>query len=183
MMQQTFSWFQVVNHAVLSEDRVYRYELYRSLDGLAWDASLGLGLDERRRAICFIMLNPSTADENDNDPTILKLMKFGRKWGYDRLSVANLFAYRETDSKKLRSLASRTDLVGPENDQRILKLAAEADQIVVAWGKEGDIQERGQRVLKLLRASNHRLWCLRKNLDGSPVHPLYQADAAELVEF
>jgi len=129
------------------------------------------------------MLNPSTADENANDPTIDKLMKFGRAWGHQRLSVVNLFAYRETDSKRLRSLAARTDLIGPENDHHILAAAAGAGQIVVAWGKEGDILGRGQQVLSALRSHGYLLECFRKNLDGSPVHPLYQPDAAAVVEF
>ncbi len=182
MQQQAFPWLKQVSHAILSEDRVYRYVLYRSLDGEAWDA------EGERRTICFIMLNPSTADENTNDPTIEKLMKFGRAWGFQRLAVVNLFAYRETDSKKLRSMAAMRDLVGPENDFYILRAAGESHMAVCAWGKEGDIQGRGNHVTKMLdflRVGSARvlLWCFKKNQDGSPVHPLYQRDAAELIEF
>jgi hypothetical protein len=179
MQQQTFPWLKQVSHAVLSEDRVYRYVLYRSLDGEAWDA------EGERRTICFVMLNPSTADENANDPTIEKLMKFGRAWGFGRLAVVNLFAYRETDSKKLRSMAAMRDLVGPENDSYILRVTNESQKIVCAWGKEGDIQDRGAEVTLMLdfRPARRPLWCFKKNQDGSPVHPLYQRDAAELIEF
>jgi len=183
-MQQTiFPWLKETTHAVFSEDRTYRYALYRSLDGEAWDMeSVFSGVHERRRlTICFFMLNPSKADEKTNDPTIEKLIRFGRAWGFDRVAVGNLFAYRETDSKRLRPIANNRDLIGPDNDRHLIDLARAADKIVCAWGKEGDILNRGPIVASLL--STKPLWCFKKNLDGSPAHPLYQRDAAELVEF
>lgn len=187
MQQQTFPWLQQVSHAVLSEDRVYRYVLYRSLDGEAWDAETAVrgATEQRRTTICFVMLNPSTADENTNDRTIEKLMKFGRAWGFQRLAVVNLFAYRETDSKKLLSLAAMRDLVGPENDQHIVRVTVDSHKTVCAWGNEGSIQNRDVAVRSLLELHHapEPLWCFKRSLTGQPVHPLYQLDAAELVEF
>jgi len=181
MKQTVFPWLKETAHAVLSEDRVYRYVLYRSLDGESWNApTLG------RRTVCFIMLNPSTADESANDPTIEKLMKYGRAWGFQRLAVVNLFAYRETDSRKLRSLASTRDLVGPLNDEHILMVTRSASKIVCGWGNEGEILGRGALVARTLQeryGQESPLWCFKKSLKGQPVHPLYQLDAAELVEF
>jgi len=184
MKQQVFPWLTQISHAVLSEDRVYRYVLYRSLDGEAWDAETSAE-ERRRRTICFVMLNPSTADENTNDRTIEKLMKFGRRLGFQRLAVVNLFAYRETDSKKLLSLAALRDLVGPDNDQHIVRVTGDSHKTVCAWGNEGSIQARDTAVRTLLEFHHapEPLWCFKRSLTGQPVHPLYQLDAAELVEF
>ncbi len=181
MEQTVMPWLKVTAHAVLSADRVYRYVLYRSLDGEAWDDP-----DPERRTVCFVMLNPSTADENTNDPTIEKLIKYGRLWGFHRLAVVNLFAYRETDSKKLRSIASTRDLVGPENDAYISSTVIYSSKVVCAWGNQGDIQDRGNAVRKrldLLALPPGRVWCFKQSLVGQPVHPLYQLDLAELVPY
>lgn len=181
-------WLQKVSHAILSEDRVYRYALYRSLDGQAWDRIYEHNsVPQERRTVLFIMLNPSTASEEQNDPTIEKLMKFSRRWGYDRLVVGNLFAYRETDSTKLASLASARDIVGPDNNAHIDRLVEESHRVVCAWGKQGTILGRGDAVRRYLGPRladrGQELWCFKKNLDNSPVHPLYQPDAAELIEY
>jgi hypothetical protein len=184
MEQQNFPFLKKTAHAVLSEDRKYRYVLYRSLDGEAWDQEEDLDSGHPRATICWVMLNPSTADEAANDPTIEKVMKFSRRWGYHRLVVVNLFAIRETDSKKLASLASGTNIIGPENDDYIPRAVVSAHKIVCAWGKQGSLFERGSYVARQLLALNHvPIECFKKNLDGSPVHPLYQPDAAELVEY
>lgn len=178
MEQQTFPWLTVHAHAILSGDRVYRYALYRSLDGEAWDAP-------GRKTVCFVMLNPSKADESANDPTIEKLMKYGQAWGFQRLAVVNLFAYRETDSKKLRSVASTRDIIGPDNDAHILQVTGDAHKVVFGWGNEGEILGRGAKMAFMLGDvyRSESFWCFKKTLTGQPVHPLYQRDAAELEEF
>jgi hypothetical protein len=179
MKQTVMPWLKETAHAVLSEDRVYRYALYRSLDGESWNDPA-----PDRRTVCFVMLNPSTADENANDPTIEKLMKYGRTWGYARLAVVNLFAYRETDSKKLRSLASTRDLIGPGNDQHILTVVGDSHQIVYGWGNEGEILGRGLQVARLIdEIFGCEFYCFKKTQSGQPVHPLYQRDDAALIPF
>ncbi len=183
MRQQAFPFLKTVAWAEPPEpESPYRYVLYRSLDGEAWDATHDAS-GAVRRLVCFVLLNPSKASAETTDPTIDKLMKFGRRWGYERLAVVNLFAVRETDSTKLRSLAAKRDLVGPGNDEHILHVAAQAQAIVCGWGKNGDIALRGEEVTRLLASRGHALCCFKKNLDGSPVHPLYQFDAAELRAF
>lgn len=178
MQQQSFGFLKETAYAVLSEDRVYRYVLYRSLDGEAWNHS-----HQDRCTVCFVMLNPSTADEHKNDPTIEKLIKYARRWGYQRLAVVNLFAYRETDSKKLRSLARQRDLVGPENNHYLRRVTDEAHLTVCAWGTEGDINDRGDEVKALLGVTANSLKCFKLTADGHPTHPLYQPDAAELIDY
>ena len=142
--------------AEFSFTRVYRYKLER-----IWDAD---------KATClFIMLNPSTADENVNDRTVAKCIKYASNWGCGRLLVGNIFAYRATDPKRLKKVH---DPVGRGNDEALLSLMSEADLIVCAWGRHGNILGRQDEVEILLRGQE--TLCLDHNKDGSPVHPLYQ---------
>src|SRR5689334_10494992 len=104
--------------AMLSPDSNYRYSLRRT-----WR--------EGSRIVCFIMLNPSTADADLDDPTIRRCIGFAKSWNYDALEVVNLFAWRAT---KPSVLASIDDPEGLENDGSILKAAARAEMIVCAWG-------------------------------------------------
>ena len=89
-----------------------------------WDESLG--------SVLFVMMNPSTADPYVDDPTVAKCQRYARAWGYGTLWVGNTFAYRATNQKDLMHVA---DPVGPENDTWLLKMAAEAGMIVLAYGK------------------------------------------------
>ena len=179
--QQTFPFLKKTAHAVLSEDRVFRYVLYRSLDGEDWDAVV-TEAGVSRTTICFVMLNPSTADEHVNDATIDKIEKFGRAWGYSRLAVVNLFAIRETDSKKLKHMARVRDIVGPDNDRYLDEVVSRAWRVVCAWGTEGQIGNRGAEVTTRLKGVAN-LWCFKLTLLGDPYHPLYQPDSAQLIPF
>lgn len=131
----------------------YRYELTRR-----WDDG---------PEVCWIMLNPSTADDAKDDPTIRRCINFAKKWGFAGLTVANLFAWRSTQRAVLKTLA---DPVGPENDAAILAAADRANAVVCAWGIDGVIGGRSEAVMRLLVGRN--LFALTAN--GQPVHPLYQ---------
>ncbi len=145
---------QLINTAHLSPCRRYRYALWRS-----WDDSLP--------RVMFVGLNPSTADESLNDPTLVRCMNFARSWGYGGVTMANLFALRSTDPRYLRSCA---DPIGKQNNRWLKKLASEAGLIVAAWGNDGKLFERSTQVRKLLA----ELHCLAVNKSGEPAHPLYQ---------
>lgn len=150
--------------AAFSPDRVYRYSLWRE-----WDRPKGL--------VNFVMLNPSTADEDVNDPTVERCERFARRWGYGGLYVTNLYAFRSTDPKRLRSCE---DPVGPENDSAIAQVAHRCEVVVGAWGNNATVT-RAREVLDLIGV--HRVFCLDVNLSGHPVHPLYQPNDAKLVPF
>ncbi len=143
-----------MNTAALSDCRRYRYALWRT-----WDESLP--------RVMFIGLNPSTADETMDDPTLRRTMDFARRWGYGGVGNGNLFAYRATDPKAMMGAA---DPVGPDNDAWLQRLAAEAGLVVAAWGNDGGFQERSAAV----RAMLPELHCLKVNASGEPAHPLYQ---------
>jgi hypothetical protein len=127
------------------------------------------------------MLNPSTASETENDPTVRRCIGFANDWGFDDLIVTNLYALRSPDPNDLRTYAG--DPVGPENDDWILQGAAEAEQIICAWGGSGPADGRSAHVRSLLlqheqnavmRANESaRVFGLKFNKNGEPAHPLY----------
>lgn len=143
--------------ATLTPCRRYRYSLWRNWRGLLPDAK-GYAL--------FIGLNPSTADETNDDPTIRRCIAFARAWGYEALCMANLFAYRATDPA---DMLTQADPVGADNDRMLLELAAGAGVVVAAWGVHGGHRGRAAEVQKLLP----RLHYLKLTKGGHPSHPLY----------
>ncbi len=148
---------QTRSSARFSVDRNYRYVLTRK-----WSVATGGG------KVLWIMLNPSTADAVEDDPTIRRVVAFSRSWGFSSAVVANLFAYRATSPKDLHAA---DDPVGPENDDILRSLASSADRIVVAWGADGKIASRGLIVAAMLE--KYELWCLGRTRAGQPRHPLY----------
>lgn len=145
--------------AVFSDDMKYRYLLKR-----VWDESLGL--------LCGCFMNPSTADQFKNDPTLASWQSRAEKLGYGGFSVVNAFAYRSTDPAGLLTIANPT---GPDNDEFILAAAKEAKTFVVGWGQPPKkVQHRCTYVQALLKTAGIELLCLGVNkTDGSPRHPLY----------
>jgi hypothetical protein len=140
--------------AVISPCGLYRYSLRRALDM------------HGMRQILWVMLNPSTADATQDDPTIRRCIGFSKAWGFAELAVVNLYALRSTDPK---ALWSASDPIGPDNDDHIRKLAECSDMTVCAWGQPGPVKERALHVRGLLPEAH----CLKLNKDGSPGHPLY----------
>jgi hypothetical protein len=153
--------------ATYSECERYRYALTRE-----W-------APEQGRLLC-VMLNPSTATEAQNDPTVERCERRARALGYGAFRVCNIFAWRSTDPKVLRTLA---DPIGPENDRAIGEGAAWADRVLCAWGSHGAHLGRGTEVERLLRASGARLCHLGLTRAGHPRHPLYVAYATEPVDW
>lgn len=118
----------------------------------------------------FCMLNPSTATESEDDPTIRRCIGFARGWGCGSLEVVNLFAWRSFDPKEL--LVPLRDVVGPRNDEFIEKAAKEATYVIAAWGAFPRAKNRGAQVVQLLSRWKP-VHCLGLTKDGAPRHPLY----------
>ena len=114
----------------------------------------------------FVGLNPSAADECTDDPTIRRCAAFAREWGYGGLLVGNLFAYCATRPEQLKAAS---DPLGSENDAWLAKLADSAGQLLVCWGNHGAYMDRDRAFAE----SRTGLYCLGRNKNGSPVHPLY----------
>lgn len=115
----------------------------------------------------LIGLNPSTADARNNDPTIRRCIGFARDWGFGRVWVLNLFAFRATYPSDLKAAA---DPVGPRNDEWIRRVARKVDRIVAVWGNDGTFLDRSTRIRGML---GQRLEVIRLNAGGEPAHPLY----------
>ena len=148
--------------AVYSDCEAYRYELTR-----VWNVS-------GRKAL-FVMLNPSTATEVQNDPTVERCERRARALGFGAFRVCNIFALRQTDPKIMRA---HPEPVGPANDAAILDGCVWADMIVCAWGTHGDHLDRGRQVERLMRGTGMALHTLGLTRQGHPRHPLYIGYAA-----
>jgi hypothetical protein len=143
--------------ARFSGDSKYRYTLFR-------ERAEGSG------TVNFIMLNPSTADAQANDPTVERCQRRAWAMGYKRLVVTNIFALRSTDPK---NLYSEVDPVGLDNDYWLVQVALTSDKVVCAWGSHGNYRDRGGLVERMLREQHIDLWQLRLTKKGEPSHPLY----------
>ncbi len=146
--------------AIISPCGTYRYRLERD------------GLGEGATAI--IMVNPSTADATEDDATIRKLRGFGARYGWGRLIVGNLFAYRSTD---VRALADAPDPVGSDNGYRLCEIFLDAQRCVFAWGPAGKLPRRlrdqWREVDRIARAMHLEPMSIGAPAkDGHPCHPL-----------
>lgn len=157
--------------AVFSDDGRYRYSLSRE-----WDL--------RGEQVCWIMLNPSIAGDERDDPTIRRCMGFARKWGYGGIVVVNLFAAIATFPA---DLAKMKDPVGPHNDEAILQ-AIKGRRVVCAWGNLGPwLRSNWHRdmtvatmVIDTARTNAH---CLGLTKFGYPQHPVRLAGSKTMKPF
>lgn len=156
MITRQFTKGDAVSEAVYSPCESYRYLLTR-----IWAPG--------PRAL-FVMLNPSTATEVQNDPTVERCERRARALGFGAFRVTNIFAFRATDPKVMRAVA---DPVGPGNDAAIAESAGWADQVICAWGNHGLHLDRGLAVEKVLRKSGAPLFTLGLTGQDQPRHPLY----------
>jgi hypothetical protein len=155
-----FPELHVEKSADISEDGLYRYSLTRLWGD--WDGP----------RLCWVMLNPSTADHEVDDPTIRRCTAFSQAWGYHSLTVVNLFALRATDPKVL--LVPPCNPVGPANDTAIELAVLQSTDVIAAWGTKGTIRERDYAVTRLItHKARMPLSCLALTKDGHPKHPLY----------
>ena len=155
--------FLVNKNATFSDCRKYRYTLSRTWNG-------------KKKTILFIGLNPSTANEKIDDPTIRRCINYAQNWGYGSLLMVNLFAYRATMPSELKNVKNP---IGNDNDLHIIELSKKADIAVADWGNEGSLLSRDKEVKKILP----NLMCLKINKSGQPAHPLYQKKDLKLIKY
>lgn len=151
--------------AHFSPDRAHRYWLVRQMS-----TSPGIA--------AFVGLNPSTADETVDDPTIRRCIAFAEAWGYGRMVMLNIHAFRSTDPK---GLLTAEDPVGPENHRTVLNLARGADVVVVAWGAN-PLHARAMLLAQAL-GQIEGVKCFGLTKDGHPKHPLYLSRSTPLVDW
>ena len=153
--------------AILSPDGGYRYWLDRHWGSSGTHAT-------------WVMLNPSTADALEDDPTIRRCVSFTKAWGLDGLIVVNLFALRSPDP---RALAGHPDPVGPANDDFIRQAVFPWSVVVAAWGANQMADQRAADVMAILTERAGAVACLGTTKDGYPRHPLYVRSDTELTEY
>jgi hypothetical protein len=134
--------------------------------------------------LVVIGLNPSTADEKQDDPTIRRCIDFAQRWEFSGLIMLNLFAYRSTDPLGLRGVA---DPVGPDNDA-VLRSITRDRRVLCAWGAATKVSKlvhgpngRARAVLEQLATRD--LVCLRRTKAGHPEHPLYVPGNTQPIRF
>ena len=129
--------------------------------------------------VAFVMLNPSTASADEDDPTIRKCMAYARRWEYHGIEVVNLFGLRATDPRELYR-RDEAECVGDRNDPTILSATYQAGLVIVAWGNHGGLHKRSAAVLRMLEG-NCEPHALAVTKHDQPWHPLYLA--GDLVPF
>lgn len=146
----------MIRSAVISPCGLFRYRL-----GRRWA--------DGGRTLLFVMLNPSTADADVDDPTIRRCIGFAQAEDFSALEVVNLFAYR-TPSPQALKVAGYP--VGPDNGHHIIAAARECSTACLAWGANAaGLKQRS--VVRTILASVHRQpWCLSVTKGGEPAHPL-----------
>lgn len=152
----------VLSGAEFSEDRKYRYALWR-----IWD--------ETKPAVMFIGLNPSTANETESDRTITRVSTFASDWGYGGFYMTNLFGIV---SSKPEILVTDPNPIG-ENDYWLNKVSAHCDIIVFCWGVFKQARTRAEEVKKRFPGA----YCLKKTKEGHPWHPLYVSAATKPIKY
>ena len=152
--------------AIFSPCQRYRYWLRREWP-IPPDLFMGKYHKPVVKQVCFIGLNPSTADAKQNDPTINRCIAFAKSWGYSSLVMVNLFAMRSPNPKDLFS--ADDPIGGPRTDELIQEAVQASDVAVAMWGTEGSFMGRGMAVSR----QYPQLECLDISLGGHPKHLLY----------
>jgi hypothetical protein len=184
--------FKTMNReTTFSPCRFYRYTLWREwgnidpiMDLLCTIERAQFGwshIGNRNQFIQFIGLNPSTADEKMDDPTVRRCINFAKAWGFGGMCMTNLFAFRATDPNTMKSEKHPIEHLPGWQAETISAVALAAGLIVAAWGKDGAHLKRGEEVQRLLQ--KFQVQCLGQNGDGSPKHPLYLASITRPVPF
>ncbi|HVA90803.1 MAG TPA: DUF1643 domain-containing protein [Chloroflexota bacterium] len=158
-----------ISGALISPDGRYRYRLWRR-----WDPALPI--------LVWVLLNPSTAEANTDDPSIRRCLGFARAWRFGGIEVVNLFAWRATDPTQL---ALTADPVGPGNHDALRQAISRPlpATVVCAWGASPAAPHRARRIRDTLAAAPGGLWCLGRTKEGWPRHPLYLARNTPLVPY
>ena len=140
--------------ALISPNGRFRYWLTRGTPG---------------RRVCFVMLNPSTADAEQDDPTIRRCLGFMESWGFSELLVLNLYGFRATDPKDLKANHYPP---GPDNGDHWRELLPTAGLVVCAWGVNAQ-QHQVDYFRRVAARLEIPLYCLGVTADEQPRHPLY----------
>lgn len=159
-----------VSGAVISPCKKYRYTLSRQ-----WKPA-------PNRTCTFILLNPSRADQTEDDPTVRRCIGFARRFECTKLEIVNLFAYRTHSPKELLGLPTKIDPRGPDNEKWVRRTEGVSDVLICGWGTHGSFRDQDKEVLSWI-PKERPLFCLGLTKDGYPKHPLYLSADRMLIPF
>jgi hypothetical protein len=155
-------------NAIISDDKKHRYMLSRQ-----WDDG---------KKLIFVMLNPSTADANEDDPTIRRCIGFAKKFNYDGIVVLNLFSYRATNPKVLKEV-NCLDLNTNDSYVYFNEIINKESDVVLAYGTNGNLYEQDVKAFRIISELTKNIYCLELTKYGMPKHPLYLKSSCELQRF
>lgn len=168
-MSKYISMKIVRKSAIISKDKKYRYQLMRHWDKSNWCR------------LVFLMVNPSTADYKNDDPTIKSCCRIANYHGYGGILVINLFAWR---SRHVEDLYKVPDPVGPENDFWINRTIETTDRVLCAWGGNAPVEREGRVMTNIGKIPRDIEWlCLGENKNGTPKHPLFCKAPSKLLPY
>jgi len=150
-------FLNVIKDAILDETRTYRYMLKRQ-----WG-------EDNNNFVNFVLLNPSTANEERDDPTVMACIALAQNMGFDGLYITNLFALR---TKNPDTLKQNKNPIGDKNDTFIKRYALKSKRIIIAWGNHGEFLRRGEKVIHII-SQIQVPYCFEITKKGNPRHPLY----------
>lgn len=154
----------MIKTAIISPCQRYRYQLWRS-----WDI--------HGKTVCFVGLNPSTADAEQDDPTITRCINFAKQWDFGNLCMLNLFAYRATEPEEM--IKQQAQAFGPLNDFYLAQPLQRCDLTVVCWGANGKYFNQDLHVLRMIDTP----MCFEMNKNHTPKHPLYVKSDTKLINY
>lgn len=169
----------MTRETIFSPCRKWRYTLWREFDSVELFDGCNDGERGRDSYVQFIGLNPSTADEVQDDPTIRRCIAFAKAWGFGAYCMTNIFAWRDTLPQNMKRAS---EPIGADNDKHLVEIAKRAGLVVAAWGNHGEYLNRGTFVRGLL-SGIAELKCFRITSNGQPEHPLYQRAGAQLIDY
>ncbi len=153
----------ILKGAIFSDDRKYRYAL-----GRIWS--------DKNKPLMLIGLNPSSANEFTDDPTITRFIVRASKEGYGGILVGNLYAYVSTIPKVL---LGGDGYIGEETDNYLKQMIGLSGKVVCGWGSFKPVYKRANVVLKMIPEP----YCLGVNADGQPKHPLYISYETPIIKY
>jgi hypothetical protein len=159
---------------VFSPCRCWRYSLWREF------TPAHPSIYSPSDYVSFCCLNPSTADEIENDNTISRCIGFAKDWGFSAMCMTNIFAWRDTMPANMKKAA---EPIGSENDRILIEILSKAKLVVAAWGTHGSFLNRSAKVRIMLRNAGIELKCFGTGVDKEPFHPLYQPKTRPLVPY
>jgi hypothetical protein len=155
----------IIGEAVFDPSGIYRYWLRRE-----WDTS--------KNRITFIMLNPSEANADYDDPAVIRCMDFSQKWGFGSMEIVNLFALCTSDPSIMKK---HQNPVGPDNDNYIYNTTANSNIIIAAWGNDGAHRNRSSEVLHLIW--DYDLYCMGLTKENQPRYPARLTTSTSYVKY